>query len=139
MVDEDAAPATVGELRSLRRWLAVAGVWAVAASAIAVIALLKANENDQRGAVTGRQLSGVERDLDHRIDALESRVKDLPQATDLAKLDSRLKTVEDRVSSARDDTKAVRSDLDDLQKRVDSVEQQQKQSSSSGDDTKTSP
>ena len=43
-------PATAEDLRGLRRWLLVAGVWAVAATAIAVIALVKANDanNDQQ-------------------------------------------------------------------------------------------
>ena len=43
---EDERPATLADIRSLRRWLAVAAVWAVAATALGVIALLKANEDD---------------------------------------------------------------------------------------------
>ena len=142
MVDEDAAPATLGELRNLRRWLVVAGVWAVAASAIAIIALLTADDDDSPrrppGAVTGSQLSGVQRDLDERIDALEKQVRGLPQTDDVAKLENRLKSAEDRASSARSDVKAVRTDLDDLQQRVDDVEQRQQDNSSDGD-TSTTP
>jgi septal ring factor EnvC (AmiA/AmiB activator) len=139
---DDAAPATVGELRSLRRWLVVAGIWAVAASAIAIIALLAANDNAQPkrspGAVTGTQLTGVQRDLDQRIDALEKKAKSAPSSKDVSKLQDRLKTVEDRSDSTRSDLKAVRSDLDDLKKRVDNVEKQQQQSST-GTDTTTTP
>jgi hypothetical protein len=133
---EDAAPATVGELRNLRRWLIVAGVWAVAASAIAIIALLAANGNDQPkrspGAVTGSQLSGVQRDLDERIDALEKQIKTLPRSGDVSKLESRLKTAEDRANGARDDVKAVRSDVGDLKQRVDDVEKEQQNQSTAG-------
>ena len=138
----DDAPATVGELRTLRRWLIVAGVWAVAASAIAIIALLTANDNQPKNtprAVTGSQLSGVQRDLDERIDALEKKVKTLPTSDDLSKLDDRLKTAENRADSARDDVKATRSDVSDLKKRVDDLEQQQTDSANSNTDTTTSP
>ena len=40
---EDDRAATVGDLRSLRRWLLVTAVWAVAATALGVIALIQAN------------------------------------------------------------------------------------------------
>jgi polyhydroxyalkanoate synthesis regulator phasin len=135
----DAAPATVGELRTLKRWLVVAGVWAVAASAIAIIALLAANRADDRkpGGVTGSQLSGVQRDLDERIDALEKQVKALPKSDDVSKLDTRLKAAEDRASGARDDVKAVRSDVDDLQQQVDDLQQQS--SGNGAGQTDTSP
>jgi polyhydroxyalkanoate synthesis regulator phasin len=140
---EDAAPATVGELRTLRRWLVVAGVWAVAASAIAIIALLTANSNAQPkrspGAVTGSQLSGVQRDLDERIDALEKQVKTLPRSDDVSKLEKRLKTAEDRANGARDDVKAVRTDVDDLKQRVDDVEKKQQSQPSNGGTTTTTP
>jgi septal ring factor EnvC (AmiA/AmiB activator) len=143
---DDAAPATVGELRSLRRWLVVAGVWAVAASAIAIIALLSANNNDQPkrspGAVTGTQLTGVQRDLDQRIHALEQKLKSAPSSNDVSKLQDRLKTVENRSDSTRRDLKAVRTDLDDLKKRVAAVENQQQNNAGSGGagtDTTTTP
>jgi septal ring factor EnvC (AmiA/AmiB activator) len=138
----DDAPATVGDVRNLRRWLIVAGVWAVAASAIAIIALLAANDNDSKrspGAVTGSQLSGVQRDLDQRIDALDKKIKTLPSSDDVSKLDDRLKTAEDRADGARDDVKAARSDVDDLKKRVDDLEQQQQQNGGAGTDTTTTP
>jgi peptidoglycan hydrolase CwlO-like protein len=138
----DDAPATLGELRNLRRWLIVAGVWAVAASAIAIIALLTANDNSNKNsprAVTGSQLSGVQRDLDERIDALEKKVKTLPTSDDLSKLDDRLKTAENRADNARDDVKATRGDVSDLKKRVDDLEQQQTDSANSNTDTTTSP
>jgi septal ring factor EnvC (AmiA/AmiB activator) len=142
LVPDDAA-ASVGELRTLKRWLIVAGVWAVAASAIAIIALLAANDQPQRspGAVTGSQLSGVQRDLDQRIDALEKQVKTLPQSDDVSKLENRLKRAEDRANGARDDVKALRTDFDDLKQRVDDLEKQQQrqQRQQGGTGTTTTP
>ena len=129
----DDAPATVGELRNVKRWLAVAGVWAVAASAIAIIALLAANEDDERpDGVTNSQLSGVQRDLDERIDALERQVEDLPQSDDVSKLEDRLKRAEDRANGARGDARAVRSDVDELQQQVEDLERQQQDGGGTG-------
>jgi hypothetical protein len=137
----DDAPALVGDVRNLRRWLVVAGVWAVAASAIAIIALLKANQNDQPknppNTVTASQLSGVQRGLDQRINALEKKLKTVPSSSDVSKLDSRLKTVENKADSASSDLKAQRKDLDDVTGRVQKLEQQQKQQSSSNGGTGT--
>jgi septal ring factor EnvC (AmiA/AmiB activator) len=135
----DDAPALVGDVRNLRRWLWVAGVWAVAASAIAIIALLKANENSQPktppSAVTASQLTGVQHSLDQRIKALETQLKDVPTSSDVAKLDSRLKAVEKKADGTASDVKAVRKDLDNLTSRVQKVEQKQKQQSSSNGGT----
>jgi predicted nucleic acid-binding Zn-ribbon protein len=122
----------------------VAGVWAVAASAIAIIALLKANDNEPKNtpnAVTGSQLTGVQRDLDQRIDDLDKKIKTLPTSDDVSKLDGRLKAVEKKADSATSDVKATRSDLDDLKKQVDDVQQQQQSNSNSNSnsDTTTSP
>src|SRR6185503_4969783 len=69
-------PATTDDIRSLRRWLLVAGVWAVAATAIAVIALVKANDanNDQENARTASQLTQVQRQLSSQLADLEKRI-----------------------------------------------------------------
>jgi septal ring factor EnvC (AmiA/AmiB activator) len=136
----DDAPATVGDVRTLKRWLAVAGVWAVAASAIAIIALLKANDNQPKNtpnAVTGSQLTGVQRDLDQRIDDLEKKVKSMPSSDDLSKLDDRLKAVEKKADNSSDDLKATRNDLSDLKNQLDDLQRQQQ--SNSNTDTTTSP
>ena len=47
LLDDDQLPASVGQLKTLRRWLIVAGVWSVAATAIAVFALIQADEADE--------------------------------------------------------------------------------------------
>ena len=46
--DDPDRAATRAELRSLRRWLAMAAIWAVAATVIAVLAFLTANDNDAK-------------------------------------------------------------------------------------------
>jgi TolA-binding protein len=128
-----ARPATVDDLRGLRRWLLVAGVWAAAATAIAVIALVKANDagNDQANARTATQLTRVQRQLSSRLDDLESRVKDLAPSSDVTKLDQRLKKVETTASKTSDRLDALGKDVDRLQSRVDTLEQQ----AQSGTDT----
>jgi septal ring factor EnvC (AmiA/AmiB activator) len=139
--DDEARPATLAEMRTLRNWLIVAGVWAVAASAIAIIALLE-NTNDEptgpRG-VTASQLNRVQQDLDQRIDRLESQIEDLPQAKDVSRLDRRLKRVENGASDTSDRIKTLNGDLDDLQQRVDDLEQQQEQGSTTDQGTETGP
>jgi hypothetical protein len=126
--DPEARPATLAEVRTLRRWLTVAGVWAVAASAIAVIALLEARrEEEPKGprAVTGTQLRGVQAGITERIDELETQIGQLPASADVRKLDRRLKRVEDAAADTRGDVRGLRGDLDDLSTRVDDVEQAQ--------------
>jgi TolA-binding protein len=125
--DDEARPATLAEVRTLRRWLAVAGVWAVAASAIAIIALLETQKDDKPSGprnATATELERVQRTLDNRVDQLESQIKNLPQSSDVSKLNARLKKVEDQASDTRGDVRKLRSDLDDLTGRVDDLEQQ---------------
>ena len=70
---EDDQPATLGQLKSTRRWLAVAGVWAVAATALGVIALIQANKEDDSGKTqSAADLARVQKNLSSRIDDLES-------------------------------------------------------------------
>ena len=93
---EDERPATLADIRSLRRWLAVAGIWAVAATALGVIALLEANKDDSADQTKAAgELGRVQQQLNSRIDDLESRIDDLPTSDDVSKLDGRLKAVED--------------------------------------------
>ena len=131
-------PATLGELRNLRRWVVVAGVWAVAASAVAIIALLDDGDQDSRNdtrAATPGQLSRVQKDLDDRIDKLESQVEDLPASEDVSKLENRLKEVESGASGTSDDIKGLNGKVDDLEQRVEEAEQQQSRSETTPTDT----
>jgi septal ring factor EnvC (AmiA/AmiB activator) len=128
--DPDQGPATRGQLRTLRRWTAVAGVWAVAATAIGLIALLTGNEEDQKtSSDLDAQISRLERTLDKRIDSLQSQIKDLPTSADLQKLQGRLQHVEDQSAQTSRDAKQTSDQLSDLSRRVDRVEQQQRQQS----------
>jgi len=134
---EDDRPATYGELRSTRRWLAVAAVWAVAATALAVFALIEANKDDDEAARTqaAGELGRVQRDLNNRIDDLESRIEELPTSDDVSKLDSRIKDIEDASDKTSTDIERLGNRLDDLETRVDELEQ----SSESQTNTTTAP
>jgi septal ring factor EnvC (AmiA/AmiB activator) len=125
---EDDRPATYGELRSTRRWLAVAGVWAVAATALAVFALIRANEEDDEARTRAAgELGRVQRSLNARMDDLEQRLEELPTSDAIDKLDSRLKEVEDASDNVGTDIERLGNRLDDLETRVDDLEQSQQQ------------
>jgi TolA-binding protein len=137
---EDERPATLADIRSLRRWLAVAAVWAVAATALGVIALLKANEDDSadQTAAAG-ELGRVQRQLNSRLDDLESRVDELPTSDDVSKLDGRLKSVEDGLDKNTTATERLSGRVDDLEGRVDDLETRVEELESSNSGTTTTP
>jgi polyhydroxyalkanoate synthesis regulator phasin len=137
---EDERPATLADIRSLRRWLAVAAVWAVAATALGVIALLKANEDDsaQQTAAAG-ELGRVQRQLNSRMDDLEARVDELPTNDAVAKLDSRLKSVEDDADKSRANADKLSGRVDELEGRVDDLESRVEELESSNSETTTTP
>jgi TolA-binding protein len=126
-------PATTDDLRALRRWLLVAGVWAAAATAIAVIALVKANDasDQEETARTTGQLTQEQKALSRRVDDLEGRLDDLATTEDVTKLDGRLQKVENQAGKTNDRIDALSKDLDDLQGRVEDLEQ----AAESGTDT----
>jgi septal ring factor EnvC (AmiA/AmiB activator) len=134
--DPESQPATVGELRSVRRWLLVAGVWAVAATAIAVIALVKANEEDTSGQErTASQIARVQRNLNERVDELESRVEELPTSTDTSNLDNRLKKIEEGTGRTGDRLERLSGRIDDLETQVEDLEQQSTQTETTQTET----
>jgi DNA repair ATPase RecN len=134
---EDDRPATYGELRSTRRWLAVAGVWAVAATAIAVFALVEANKDDDTARTQAAgELGKVQRQLNDRIDEVDSRIDDLPTSEDLSNLDNRLKKVEDGADKTGADIERLGNRLDDVESRLDDLEQANE---SQGTETTTTP
>ena len=120
----DDAPATVGELRTLRRWVLVAGVWAVAATAVGLIALIA--DDDESGPTpddAGTQAAAeVERSLGRRIDELESQLEDADSGADLRRLDRRLQQLEDDTSQAADDARQASETASALSDRVDELE-----------------
>ena len=126
--DEDDRAATLGDLRSLRRWLLVTAVWAVAATALGVIALVQANKDDTSGQTqSAADLARVQRDLAGRIDDLKAQVDELPTSDDLSNLDGRIKDVEKKADSTGSDIEKLNGRVDDLEQRVDDLEQQQSQ------------
>jgi chromosome segregation ATPase len=137
---EDDRPATLADIRSLRRWLAVAAVWAVAATALGVIALLEANKDDNADQTRAAgELGRVQRQLNSRMDDLESRVEELPTNDAVSKLDGRLKSVEDGLDKNTSATDKLSGRVDDLDGRVDDLETRVEELESSSTDTTTSP
>ena len=137
---EDERPATLADLRSIKRWLAVAGIWAVAATALGVIALIEANKDDtgDQTAAAG-ELARVQKQLNSRIDDLESRIDDLPTSDDVSKLDGRLKAVEDDADKSRAAADKLDGRVADLEGRVDDLETRVEELESSDSGTETTP
>ena len=109
LLADDQLPATVGQVKSLRRWLIVAGVWAVAATALAVFALIQANQEDEAGREEAAgELGRVQRQLNNRIDDLEQRIEGLPSSEDISNLEDRLGQVEDDASRRSPGRRAAR-------------------------------
>ena len=120
---EDDQPATVGDLRSLRRWLLVTAVWAVAATALGVIALIQANKSDEEGRTKAAgELGQVQKQLNGRIDDLKAQVDALPTSDDVSKLDNRIRDLEKKADSTGSDIDKLNGRIDDLEKRVDDLE-----------------
>jgi predicted nuclease with TOPRIM domain len=117
----------------------VTGVWAVAATAIAVIALVTANRDDdeEQNARTASQITQVQNQLTERMDELEGRLDELAPAEDVTRLDNRLKKVEDAASRTSGRLDALGDDLDDLQSRVEELEQQAEADTDTTDTTTT--
>ena len=133
--DASDGPATQSELRTLRRWTIVAGVWAVAATAVGLIALLDTSGEDATKQVDAakQQITDAEQDLDARIKELEGRIDDLPQSTDVSKLQDRLGKAEEDAAAAADDAKGAEDNVKDLEERVQTLEDDAG-STDSGDD-----
>jgi septal ring factor EnvC (AmiA/AmiB activator) len=121
--DPDRVPATQGDLRTVRRWLLVTAVWALAATAVALIALLSADDTaEKESRSVGEQVTRLQRDVDRRLDALEEDVADAPQQADVANLAKRLSRLEQKSSKAADDAADAKSRVDDLETRVEELE-----------------
>ena len=138
------APATVEDVRASRRWTWVALAWAIAASAIAVIALVAANddsgnESTQTTADPTPRIERLEKQTNDRLDAFSRRLNGTAKQSDLQKLEKRLAKAEDDAATAKEDSaKAAdtidkqQTDIDDLKQRVEELEQNQQ---SQGDTT----
>ena len=121
--DPDLRPATEGELRTVRRWLLVTAVWAVAATAVALIALLTQDDTAEKTSRSvSERVTKVERDLNARIDQLEEDVDSLAKQEDVTKLAQRLSRVEEDNSKAAKDTRDTNNQIDDLETRIEDLE-----------------
>jgi TolA-binding protein len=140
LLTDDQLPATVGQVKSLRRWLIVAGVWAVAATALAVFALIQANQQDEEGREQAAgELGRVQSQLNNRIDDLEQQINGLPTSEDVSNLEDRLGQVEDDSSQAGQSAQRLGNRVDDLEGRVDQLEQDVDNLSDQGTGTETTP
>jgi septal ring factor EnvC (AmiA/AmiB activator) len=133
------APATVEDVRVGRRWTWVALAWAIAASAIAVLALLQAGDDNKTSNTQTQttpdltpRLTRFEKETNDRLDAFSRRLSDRAAQSDIQKLDKRLSRAEDDASQAKSDAAdqgdtitQLQADVKDLQQRVDDLEQQQ--------------
>ena len=104
----------------------------LAIAAIALVVANRADDNDTSAQRASGRIGAVQRDLNDRIDKLEQRIDGLPTSDDLAKLDTRLKAVEDGASKTSTQLDRLSGRLDDLSSRVDALEK------SAGSNTNTS-
>jgi peptidoglycan hydrolase CwlO-like protein len=135
------ATATVEDVRTTRRWTWVALAWAIAASIVAVLALVQANDsqsNDNQQSTNAQdaatQLRDFENQVNDRLDAFSRRLNETASKEDLDKLGKQVTQLSEDVdkvkTSSTDQATAVKqlqTDVDDLSKRVDQLEQQQSQ------------
>jgi DNA repair ATPase RecN len=150
------APATVEDVRTSRRWTWVALAWAIAASVVAVIALVQDNKNNDNSPGTStatqqtqsaqelqRSFQQFQKQTNDRLDAFSRRLSDTAAKSDVDKLDKRLTQVENDVSQSKSAVSKqsgsitqLQSDVKDLQRRVNTLENQQQ---NSGGGTTTTP
>lgn len=119
--------ATVDDLRGLRRWFAVAAILAVAATVVAIIALLDEKppvvQGDRLDTTSrlGRAEDRIERARE-RVDALDERIGNAAGADDLATLERRVRRAERESGELVETTADVNEALDKLQARVAAIE-----------------
>lgn len=123
-------PATLEDVRALRRWLWVVGVWAAAASIIALIALIDSGDGGNgSSATTQSELAKLEERLNGRLDNLEQSLGEKASTEDVQKLNRRVAKAErdagdagDAGTQAADDLKQLEERVDDLATRVEELE-----------------
>jgi len=121
--DPDLQPATQSDVRSLRRWLLVTAVWAVAATAVALIALLTQDDTaEKESRSVSERVTRLERSLNSRLETIEEDTSSVAQREDVTKLAQRLSRVEDASAKAQRDARDLQSSVDDLETRVDELE-----------------
>ena len=127
----------VEDFRSVRRWLVVLGLVAVVATAVAVYALLRADDSESRAA-DKQQVAVLERTLNQRTGAIdkrlnktssssetnriERRLRNTGEESDVAKLDRRLRRVENDLNDAVGGAASAGKGLANVQRRLDRIE-----------------
>lgn len=119
------------QFRTLRRWLIVVGVWAVAATAIGVLAFIEArNAKDASDSrATQADIDQVRDRLRDDIDDLDAQVDSRATRAEVSALEPRIKkaqrdatTARDEATKATDDTGELKPRVNELQTQVDTLE-----------------
>ncbi len=120
--------ATRSELRTLRRWLLVTGIWAVAATAIAVVAYLEArdtrNEQDSAVSATQADIDRVQARLRGDVDELRTDLAQRPTRAEISQLQTRLRKAQRDATAARDDATKASDDVAELRPKVEALERE---------------
>ncbi len=116
-VKNDSEAATQDDLRTLRRWVVVAGVWAVAATVVALVALLddSGRAAERRANQTGERIARSEARVDSRLASLERRLTGVPTSAQVQQLRTEVGRAQRAASGAGSEVTA-------LERRVDALE-----------------
>ena len=128
------AALVVEDFRSVRRWLVVLGVIAVAAIAVAIYAVLEAGEATEEGQFKTTERSFEQRltDLEARseqqtdVEEFEARLRRTAEEGDLARLDRRVRALERDVVDAVDASADTGRALSRLEDRVARLERRRR-------------
>jgi hypothetical protein len=88
------------DLRGLRRWVAVATIWAVAASAVAIVALISGRNDASSRVAVDTRLTRLERTLDKRLSRIETRLA--KQKDDITAVKGELDATGGQAATAKD-------------------------------------
>jgi methyl-accepting chemotaxis protein len=126
--------ATVDQVRGVRRWLWVVAIWAAAATAVALIAVLGGGDSGDPGA-SASQVSALERELDDRIGQLEQQIEMAPTTDEVDELRTQVRELDQGGTEAEEVQEAAQraeEEVADLTERVDDLERQVEEQDSSG-------
>ena len=123
-MDGGSRPATHAELRSLRRWLAVAAVWAVAATAISVLAFITASDDDDRRlAETNDRAQSIQLRVNRQVEQLEERLENLPQSGAVDRVRLNVTQLSRAVTRHGRQLLSADNQLKDLRSRIEALEE----------------
>ena len=120
----------VEDFKSVRRWLVVLGVIAVAAIGVAIYAVLQSEESADEGQLKSteqtiqQRVAALERRAEEEqdVEQLEARVRRLAEEQDVARLDRRVRRIERDVVDSLDASADTGRALQRLDQRVDRLE-----------------